>query len=149
MNLLNDVPNCITRIAKKLRKWKIILLFWKIFHSSKCQTNKKCQGEKNQSLLLTALNPGRINIKSTIKRKHEINKQFKKNCYSGIHDGYTSTGSEANEHHNIKTQTEKKTQKRGSYTYNYPGLAINWKVWFRLDGWCLKGHFYYKNPFLQ
>lgn len=111
MNLLNDVPNCITRIAKILRKWKIILLFWKIFHSSKCQTNKKCQGEKNQSLLLTALNPGRINIKSTIKRKHEINKQFKKNCYSGIHDGYTSTGSEANEHHNIKTQTENPPQK--------------------------------------
>lgn len=26
-------------------------------------------------------------------------------------NGYTSTGSEANEHHNIKTQTEKKNQK--------------------------------------
>lgn len=73
-------------------------------------------------MLLTALNPGRINIKSTIKRKHEINKQFLKNCYSGLHDGCTSTSSEANEHHNMKTQTEGGGGVWGDEgtTYNYP-----------------------------
>lgn len=51
------------------------------------------------------------NIKSIIKRKHEKKQTILKNCYSGLHDRYTNTSSEANEHHNIKTQTEKKPPK--------------------------------------
>lgn len=143
MNLLNDVPKCITRIAKKFRKWKIILLFWKILHSSKCQTKTKNMPRRGKPIIAadSFKSKKNQNIKSIIKRKHEKKQTILKNCYSGLHDRYTNTSSEANEHHwqYKDTNGKKPPKKRGSYTYNYPGLAINWKVWFRLDGWCLKG----------